>query len=292
MSPKTDAGSRVDRLTLSGRPLVIGCAAMVVLLIGSAAGGFSMLFGMLAFTVLATAIYVLATGKRSWARVPSKPLAVVALLGSFLLFGVSAWAAPSGASPDARSAMTVQSDNDLGDTGATESATPTPTRSATPKSTPKPTPTATPTVKAPVVEVREEVINAPVAFGAVTANDASADLGTSWVSTTGAEGVRSSTFRVTVTDGVETGREMVADVVTTPPVDQVTTVGTKPAPVAAPAPAASTCDPNYGGCVPIASDVDCAGGSGNGPAYVDGIVAVIGSDIYDLDRDNNGFGCD
>jgi len=24
----------------------------------------------------------------------------------------------------------------------------------------------------------------------------------------------------------------------------------------------------YSGCVPIASDVDCAGGSGNGPAYL------------------------
>lgn len=30
----------------------------------------------------------------------------------------------------------------------------------------------------------------------------------------------------------------------------------------------SNCDPNYSPCVPIASDVDCAGGKGNGPAYV------------------------
>jgi hypothetical protein len=55
----------------------------------------------------------------------------------------------------------------------------------------------------------------------------------------------------------------------------------------------SACDPNYGGgCVPVASDVDCAGGSGNGPAYVQGPVTVIGSDIYDLDRDGDGIGCD
>jgi hypothetical protein len=53
------------------------------------------------------------------------------------------------------------------------------------------------------------------------------------------------------------------------------------------------CDPNYSGrCVPIASDVDCAGGSGNGPAYVRGPVYVIGSDIYDLDRNNDGVGCE
>ncbi|MBD3328640.1 hypothetical protein GF340_05055 [Candidatus Peregrinibacteria bacterium] len=53
-----------------------------------------------------------------------------------------------------------------------------------------------------------------------------------------------------------------------------------------------SCDPNYSGCVPIASDVDCAGGSGNGPAYVQGPVRVIGSDIYGLDRDKDGYGCE
>jgi hypothetical protein len=33
-------------------------------------------------------------------------------------------------------------------------------------------------------------------------------------------------------------------------------------------------------------------GSGNGPAYVYGVVRVIGTDVYDLDRDNDGYGCD
>lgn len=57
--------------------------------------------------------------------------------------------------------------------------------------------------------------------------------------------------------------------------------------------AQSGCDPNYAGaCVPIASDVDCAGGSGNGPAYVRGPVRVVGQDIYGLDRDNDGIGCE
>jgi hypothetical protein len=54
-----------------------------------------------------------------------------------------------------------------------------------------------------------------------------------------------------------------------------------------------SCDPNYSGaCVPIDSDVDCAGGSGNGPSYVAGPVQVIGNDIYGLDRDGNGTGCE
>lgn len=56
---------------------------------------------------------------------------------------------------------------------------------------------------------------------------------------------------------------------------------------------ASRCHPNYSGaCVPIASDVDCAGGSGNGPAYVRGPVQVIGRDVYRLDRDKDGIGCE
>jgi hypothetical protein len=52
------------------------------------------------------------------------------------------------------------------------------------------------------------------------------------------------------------------------------------------------CDPNYSGCVPIASDVDCSGGSGNGPAYAVGPVTVIGRDIYGLDRNGDGVGCE
>jgi hypothetical protein len=52
------------------------------------------------------------------------------------------------------------------------------------------------------------------------------------------------------------------------------------------------CHPAYGGCVPMASDVDCAGGNGNGPAYVEGPVEVRGSDPYRLDDDDNGVGCD
>jgi len=44
--------------------------------------------------------------------------------------------------------------------------------------------------------------------------------------------------------------------------------------------------------VPIDSDVDCAGGSGNGPSYVKGPVKVIGIDVYHLDADHDGIGCE
>ena len=58
--------------------------------------------------------------------------------------------------------------------------------------------------------------------------------------------------------------------------------------------AAGPCDPNYAGaCVPIDADVDCGGGSGNGPSYVYAKrFQVVGTDIYDLDADNDGIACE
>lgn len=58
------------------------------------------------------------------------------------------------------------------------------------------------------------------------------------------------------------------------------------------APPAPSCDTNYTGCVPIASDVDCGGGKGDGPGYFYGVAEVIGRDVYDLDRDNDGWACE
>lgn len=54
----------------------------------------------------------------------------------------------------------------------------------------------------------------------------------------------------------------------------------------------SNCHPSYSGCLEMnAGDYDCASGSGNGPNYT-GAVEVYGSDPFDLDRDNNGWGCE
>ena len=68
--------------------------------------------------------------------------------------------------------------------------------------------------------------------------------------------------------------------------------GGTPPPLGAESPSARRCDPNYEPCVPIDSDVDCAGGRGNGPSYVQGPVRVVGRDPYDLDRDGDGIGCE
>ena len=58
--------------------------------------------------------------------------------------------------------------------------------------------------------------------------------------------------------------------------------------------------PQRGNCSPCYPDVclkvgvgdyDCAGGSGNGPNYVNGPVRVVGCDPFGLDRDGDGWGC-
>ena len=116
-----------------------------------------------------------------------------------------------------------------------------------------------------------------------------------------------STSPSTTRERQGTTRPPTTEAVTTVPSTTITTLPPPPTtvppppvapPTAAPqtsppvAPAPSSCDPNYTGCVQVASDVDCAGGSGNGPAYVNGPVQIIGSDVYDLDSDGDGIGCE
>jgi Staphylococcal nuclease homologue len=71
------------------------------------------------------------------------------------------------------------------------------------------------------------------------------------------------------------------------------TTAPKPKPKPAQSQPPSNCHPSYtGACLdPSVSDYDCAGGSGNGPAYT-GQVRVVGHDEYGLDADGDGIGCE
>lgn len=143
----------------------------------------------------------------------------------------------------------------------------------------------------PVTTYKEVTETEEVPFTKESKNDSTRTSGTSEVTTAGVNGLKIKTYKVTLVNGVETKRELVSEEVTRTPVAEVTSIGTYVAPVTKKA--ADGCDPNYSGaCVPIASDVDCAGGKGNGPAYVRGPVNVIGRDIYDLDSDGDGVGCE
>jgi len=142
----------------------------------------------------------------------------------------------------------------------------------------------------PEVVHDEEAVEEPIPFDRVTVEDATIAEGTTTVTTPGVNGVQTIRYVVTYTDGVETARRMLGQEVTVAPIAEVTTVGTMPPRAAAPGP--GRCDPNYDPCVPIASDVDCAGGSGDGPAYVSGPVRITGRDVYGLDSNGDGYGCE
>jgi hypothetical protein len=171
--------------------------------------------------------------------------------------------------------------------GSTSTAAQTPTAATPTVATVEAKPTvvtATPsrTEKKIVAEIRK------IPFSRTTVKDSTLAKGKTLVTTRGVSGSKRLTYEVILTNGVQTSKRLLRVVVITPPIVQVTTVGTR-----VEAKPVAQCDPNYGGaCVPIASDVDCAGGSGNGPAYVSGPVRVVGTDIYDLDRNGDGIGCE
>ncbi|NKZ07229.1 G5 domain-containing protein [Actinomadura latina] len=151
-------------------------------------------------------------------------------------------------------------------------------------STGTPAEASPPASASPAVEKRTVTKTRKIAYKTRKVHDPALAAGTTKVRRRGVAGVRTLTYEVIYTNGAETSRKLIKEETTKAPVARIIAVGTK---------RARDCDPNYSGaCVPIASDVDCAGGSGNGPGYVQGPVRVIGDDIYDLDRDGDGVGCD
>lgn len=161
---------------------------------------------------------------------------------------------------------------------------------------PEPAPAIPPppaAVKQDKIETKELKEEQTILFEKIQQNDSSLEKGKTVIAVAGANGIRTITYKMTYKNDIETNREKISDEVTQQPVNEVTKIGTK---IVTPPPSVRSsqtgCDPNYSGCVPIASDVDCAGGSGNGPAYVSGPVQVTGSDIYGLDRDGDGYGCE
>jgi hypothetical protein len=157
--------------------------------------------------------------------------------------------------------------------------------SAPGSATPSVPPSAIATTPAvPAVRKHTVTVTRRIPFRTRRVPDSALAAGTTKVRISGRKGVKTLTYEVTLTDGVQTGKRLVRQVVTRAPVTRVVAVGTRKT---------RQCHPNYSlACVPIASDVDCAGGGGNGPAYVRGPVRVDGGDVYDLDRDGDGIACD
>lgn len=139
-------------------------------------------------------------------------------------------------------------------------------------------------------QVTDQTEDADIPFANQNVSDPSMNQGTSKIVQNGVNGKKRLTYEVVAVDGRQQSRTQIKEEVVVPPINQITHIGTK---VSYSAPSPSNCDSNYsGGCVPIASDVDCGGGSGNGPAYFYGTARVVGYDIYGLDRDGDGLACE
>jgi hypothetical protein len=262
--------------------VVASVLGFVVLVIAIASGILPQLVVLVGLFAAAIGVYALLVGSARRFRVKSRKFGAV-IVGAGLLFAMAGGAAGAATYTPQPASLASGSSSTSDDATA-------PTTSA------KPTPTPTPTPVVTQEEVREPVV---IPFEITTVDDSNLAVGTTALSTAGVNGEKAIVHLVTYTDGIETGRLAVREEVTVQPVTQVTAVGTKqpvvvaPAPAPAPPAAGGGCDANYSGvCVPIASDVDCAGGSGNGPAYVRGPLQVVGPDVYDLDRDGDGIACD
>lgn len=96
-----------------------------------------------------------------------------------------------------------------------------------PQPTPTPTPTPDPTpAPTPVVTTETVTETKDVPYDKITIEDTTKDTSYSEITQEGVPGVETITYTVTKTDGVETKREVVSDIVTTQPINQVTTIGT------------------------------------------------------------------
>lgn len=258
--------------------LIVGVVVLAITLLTRSLGVLMMLAGMFLFFV---AIYGIVRGSAKLFRVRSRGAAVAALGIAFVLMfaGSGANAALGGPGSSASDAGSAPASGEPQPFAAT--------------STPKPSPTPSP--KPTTFEDVQESTAVP--FERTTVDDPNIDVGQAPITTAGADGTKVATYRVTYVDGVEVSRKLVGEEITVAPVNEVTSNGTRqPPPPPAPVPLvqpAAQCHGSYAGvCVPVASDVDCDGGSGNGPAYVRGPLQVVGPDVYDLDRDGDGIACD
>jgi uncharacterized protein YabE (DUF348 family) len=89
------------------------------------------------------------------------------------------------------------------------------------------------------VATQQVTVTTAIPHKTVQSQDPDVLVGQQHVTQPGVDGQQATTFRVVYTDGVETGRQQVSTSVVKQPVDQLVAVGSKPKPVAPPAPATS-----------------------------------------------------
>lgn len=119
----------------------------------------------------------------------------------------------------------------------------------------------------PTVEHKEVTTTEPIQYTSSTVEDASLDQGTTTTRVAGVNGVRTHTYEVTYTNGIETARSEIKNEVTTQPINEVIAKGTK-----APQPTCSNgtyvnadgntvCRPEASSTVPSGASAQCSDGT-------------------------------
>lgn len=132
------------------------------------------------------------------------------------------------------------------------------------------------TVKAPKPKITTQTVaeTKSIPYPSTTVNDSNLAKGTTKVTTQGVDGVETLTYKETLTNGKQTGKQLVSDITTTQPITQVTSIGTYVAPAPAPAPSDSctngtyvnsegntVCSPEASSSVPAGATAQCADGT-------------------------------
>lgn len=137
-------------------------------------------------------------------------------------------------------------------------------------------------VKEPEITTETITEAETIPFSKKNIETAGLNKGVVQVTTPGINGIKTITYKITKSNGVQIGKEEVKSEVTTNPIDEVTSVGTYVTP---PPASRNNCDPNYYPCVPLVSyDLDCPD--------IGFSVRVIGSDPHRFDREGDGYGCE
>lgn len=142
-----------------------------------------------------------------------------------------------------------------------------------------------PKSKEPVVTTKTETKTQSIPFSSATVSTPALPKGTSKITTPGVDGVLTFAYKVTYTDDIQTGKELISQTTTTTPITQVTSVGTyvAPAPKVV-APAQPSC-PN-GTYVNSAGNTVCSPYASNAPPA--GATARCTDGTYSFSQSHSG----
>jgi hypothetical protein len=123
--------------------------------------------------------------------------------------------------------------------------------------------------KAPTITTKTVTETQPIPFSSTTVNDSTLAKGTTKVTTPGANGSETLTYKVTYTNGKQTGKGLVSQTTTVQPVAQVTHIGTYVASTPANCPNGTyvntygntVCSPYASSSAPAGATAECRDGT-------------------------------